>query len=68
MAASTQGDRSRNLDKLQLLEGKIGVDSIAGLCQALGYFPSGEPAALVHTSHFIGRRPVNVLNEEPVVQ
>lgn len=26
---------------LQLLEGKLGVDQIMSLCQALGYFPTG---------------------------
>ena len=36
-----QGGKKQDLDKMQLLEGRISVDSIPGLCQALGYFPSG---------------------------
>ena len=40
--ADVQSAKKQELDKMRLLEGRISVDSVAGLCQALGYFPSGR--------------------------
>ena len=36
-----QGDKKLDLATSHLVEGKVAVEQIKGLCQALGYFPAG---------------------------
>ena len=41
LTALVQGKKQGVDASLHLLEGKVGVDQIMSLCQALGYFPTG---------------------------
>ena len=51
-----QGNKGLDAKTPNLPEGKVSVEQIMSLCQALGYFPSG--GLFLHCTHLTAGQPV----------